>query len=72
MNLKNCKHLVQVFLLVKVEGQHFLIFSPIHKTISRFYGLSDTISEWESKGLLNEKVLPPYTVNKNLSPKLVW
>ena len=28
------------------------------------------ISEWESRGLSNEKFRPPYTINKILSPKL--
>ena len=52
--------------------QLFFIFQPIFKTISTFSGLSDTISEWESKRLLNEKMKPPYTANKSLSPKLAW
>ena len=30
------------------------------------------MSEWESKGLSNEKFRPPYTVNKILSPKMLW
>ena len=30
------------------------------------------ISEWESKGLSNEKFKPPYTAKKNLSSKLLW
>ena len=29
------------------------------------------ISEWESKGMSNEKFKSPYTANKNLSLKLV-
>ena len=34
--------------------------------------LSDKISEWESKRLSKEKINPPCTINKSLSPKLVW
>ena len=49
-----------------------LIFQPIYKTITIFSGLPNIISEWESKGLLNEKCRPPYTTNKILSPKLQW
>ena len=30
------------------------------------------MSEWESKGLSNEKIEPPYTANKSLFPKSVW
>ena len=30
------------------------------------------VSEWESKGLSNEKFKLPYTENKILSPKLFW
>ena len=41
-------------------------------TITTFYGLPDTIVEWESKGLSNEKFKPNYTSNKSFSPKLVW
>ena len=49
-----------------------LIFQPIYKTITIFSGLPNIISEWESKGLLNEICRPPYTTNKILSPKLQW
>ena len=44
----------------------------IYKTISTFSGLPDTISEWEFKELSNEKIKPPHTENKSLSPKLIW
>ena len=53
-------------------AQLYLNFQPIYKTITTFSVLSDTISEWESKGLSNEKYKPPYVANKNLSPKLAW
>ena len=53
-------------------GQLYLIFQPICKTITLFSGLPDTVSEWESKGLSNEKFKAPDTANKSLSPKLVW
>ena len=32
----------------------------------------DTISEWESKGLSNEKFTCTYIANVNVSPKLLW
>ena len=51
-------------------AQLYLIFQPTYKTIT-FSGLPFTISEWESKGLSNEK-FKPYTANKSLSPKLLW
>ena len=53
-------------------AQLYLIFQPTDKTITTFSSLSDTISEWESKGLSNEKFKPPYTANKILSAKLMW
>ena len=36
------------------------------------FGLNDRISEWESKGLSNERFKPPYIASKNISPKLIW
>ena len=39
----------------KDGAQIHLIFQPIRKTIITFSGLKDTISDWESKGLPNEK-----------------
>ena len=68
--------MTEVFLLIKVthsnnDGtQLYVIFEPIYKTITTFFGLKCTISEWESQGLSNEKSRPPYTANKSLSPKL--
>ena len=53
-------------------AQLYLIFQPIYKTITTFYDLPDIISEWECKGLSNEKIKPPFTAIKSLSPKLVW
>ena len=53
-------------------AQLYLKFQPIYKTITTFPGLKNTMSEWESKGLSNEKFRPPYTVNKILSPKMLW
>ena len=50
--------------------QLYLKFQPIYKTITTFSLLKVTFSEWESKGLSNEKFKPPYTTNKILSPKL--
>ena len=41
-------------------------------TITTFLGLPFTISEWESKGLSNEKLKPPYAANESLSLKLLW
>ena len=51
--------------------EHNFIFQPIYETIIIFSGLIDTVSEWESKGLSNEKFKPPYTANKSLSLKMI-
>ena len=37
-------------------AQLYLIFQPIPKIVTTFSGLPDTISQWESKGLSNEKL----------------
>ena len=55
-----------------IGAQLYWIFQPIYKTITTFSGFPDTISEWESEGLPNENIIPPYTTSKSLSPKLVW
>ena len=52
-------------------AQLYLIFQPICKTIKKFSGLPNIISQWESNGLSNEKLQLPYTTNKCLSPILV-
>ena len=41
-------------------AQLCLVFQSIYKTIVAFSGLVDTISEWESKGLPNEKFTSDY------------
>ena len=33
-------------------------------------GITETIIAWQSKGLSNEKIKPPTTLNNSLSPKL--
>ena len=43
-------------------AQIYLLFQPIHKTITTFSGLPDIILECESKGLRYEKTEPPFTV----------
>ena len=48
------------------------MFQPIYKTMSTFSGLPDTISEWKSNELSNEKFMPPFKSNKIISRKLVW
>ena len=35
-------------------------------------GLTEKIGAWQSKGLSNEKVMPPTTSNNSLSPKRKW
>ena len=55
-----------------MEHNFFLIFQPIYKTTATFSGLKDTISEWECKGLSNEKFKPPFTTNKIISQKPQW
>ena len=52
--------------------QLYLIFQPICKTITTFFGLPNITSQWESKKLSNKKFQPPYTTNKILSRKLQW
>ena len=46
------------------EGQLYLIFQLIYKSITTFCGLKDKISEWESKGLSNENFKSPYIAIK--------
>ena len=57
MDLTNYKHFITLFLLVKTTFsmmEHTLLnIQPIHKNVTTFLGLPDTISEWESKGLSN-------------------
>ena len=53
------------------DGPHlFLIFQPTFKAITILLEFLDKISEWESKGLSNEKIQPPVAVDKCFSPKL--
>ena len=53
-------------------SQNLLIYQPIFKTFTALAGLSDTIVEWKSKGVLNEKIKPPITAIHSFSPKLTW
>ena len=50
-------------------GKLYLIFQPIYKTIAKFSCLIDTICEWESRRLPNEKLACTYTAN--VCPKLI-
>ena len=34
--------------------------------------LTNTIVQWESKGLSNKKIKPPITANHSMFPKLRW
>ena len=43
-----------------------ILLRTIIRTIVLFSSLLDTILEWKSKGLSNEKIEPPFTVNKSL------
>ena len=54
------------------KAQLNLIFQPIYKTITIFSDLPNIVSEWEFKGLSNEKFRPPSTTNNALSLKLEW
>ena len=59
MNLKNHKHVIHLFsgqIFFNNDGSQLLvlIFKPIYKTFSTFSGLSDRISEWESKEFSND------------------
>ena len=53
------------------RAQFYLILQPIYKTITTFSGLKDTVSEWESKGLSNEKFTCAYVANVSVCRKLV-
>ena len=63
-------------LLIKVTlvmmDHKILIVQPIYKTLTTLSGLTNTIAEWESKGLSNEKIKSLFSANHSLSPKLVW
>ena len=54
------------------RSQSFLIFQLIFKTFKMPASLTNTILEWESKGLSNENIRPPTTANNSLFPKLRW
>ena len=54
------------------DGSQILKFQPIKKAIKTFSGVPNTISEWESKWLPQEKINPPFTANQILSPQRVW
>ena len=56
----------------KYRAQLFIIFQPVPRTITMFFDLGDTISQWNPKGLSDKKFIPPYTTSKRLSQKLVW
>ena len=51
---------------------NFTYFNQFTKLLEKFSGDKDTILEWESTGLPNEKYKPSDTGNKVLSPKLLW
>ena len=51
--------------------QNLLIFRPIYKTYKIPASLADTAVQWESRGLLNEKVRPLVPANYSLSPKVI-
>ena len=53
-------------------AERYLIFQPIYKTITKFSGLKDTISGWESKGLSNEIFTCTYVENVSVCPKVIW
>ena len=50
-------------------SQNFSIFQPILDTFT-LVGLTGTILALAMQRLLNEKIKPPTTLNKSLSPKL--
>ena len=57
---------------VNDASQNYPVFQLIQKTITTISGLPYTISEWRSKRLSYEKLTPPYTANKSLSPIVLW
>ena len=49
------------------------MLKQIFKTFTTPAGLRDSIIKWESKGVTNEKIKPPFTANYHcLSANLTW
>ena len=67
MNLKNYRHLTQVFLLVKAHffndgAQLYLIFQPLYHTLKRL-GDNQKVISWKSKALLIETFITPTAID---------
>ena len=58
--------MTKVNLIMMEHVQLYLKFQPIYKTITTFSALKDTITEWESRGLSNEKFMCTYIANVNV------
>ena len=59
--------------IINYRLQNFLIFQPVYKTFKvPSAGLTDTIAEWYSKGLWNERIRAPFTTNCSLHANLRW
>ena len=52
-------------------SRNVIIFQPIYNIFKRPAGLVDTIVEWQSKGLSNEKIGYPIASNYILFPKRI-
>ena len=55
----------------KFDSSFFIVQSYFNKVGAHILSLPNIISEWESKGLSNERFISPYTSKKILSPKLL-
>ena len=53
-------------------AQLYLIFQLIYKAITIFSVHKDTIVEWESMGLSDEKFTCAHVANVSVCPKLIW
>ena len=69
---------LETYVLSLFIGQSYFVndasqnYPVLQKTITTISGLPYTISEWRSKRLSYEKLTPPYTANKSLSPIVLW
>ena len=54
--------------------QSYLVFLPIRKyfKLSSVAGAIDCVLSWQSKGISNERIIPPATSNYGLNPKLSY
>ena len=51
-------------------AQNYFIFRPINRYFKTDNANSDTILSWKSKGLSDQNIKAPSTLNKHLNPSL--